>query len=77
MRVSCESLRVGPHTHAWLSRIDTPHHPDRLIFDLDPPDDNFAPVRASARSLRSVLSELGLTSYVMTTGRAARASPPE
>jgi bifunctional non-homologous end joining protein LigD len=28
--------------HAWPSRADRPDHPDRLIFDLDPPHERFA-----------------------------------
>lgn len=27
--------------HGWLSQTDRPKHPDSLIFDLDPPDDDF------------------------------------
>ena len=27
--------------HLWLSRYDKPDYPDTLIFDLDPPDDDF------------------------------------
>ena len=54
--------------HVWLSRADRPRHPDRLIFDLDPPDDGFERVRAAAALVRALLHDLGLTSYVMTTG---------
>jgi len=54
--------------HVWLSRADKLDHPDRLIFDLDPPDDDFEPVRRAAQSLHSLLDDLGLTSFVMTTG---------
>ena len=54
--------------HVWLSRKDKLHHPDRLIFDLDPPGDDFAVVRSTARALRETLEELGLASTVMTTG---------
>jgi bifunctional non-homologous end joining protein LigD len=54
--------------HVWLSRVDKIRHPDRLIFDLDPPGEDFEPVRSAARSLRSLLDELDLTSLVMTTG---------
>jgi len=61
--------------HVWLSRVDRLDFPDRLIFDLDPPDDGpasaeeaFAPVRAGARAVRALLDEIGLPAYLMTTG---------
>ena len=54
--------------HLWLSRAGALHHPDRLIFDLDPPSDDFEPVRFAARRLRGVLDEVGLSPFVMTTG---------
>ena len=28
--------------NAWYSRVDKPHRPDFVLFDLDPPDDGFA-----------------------------------
>ena len=54
--------------HVWLSRADKPHHPDRLIFDLDPPGDDFDQVIKAARCVRERLDALGLASFVMTTG---------
>jgi bifunctional non-homologous end joining protein LigD len=54
--------------HLWLSREDKLKHPDRLIFDLDPPGRDFDPVREAALSLRQLLEELGLLPFVMTTG---------
>jgi bifunctional non-homologous end joining protein LigD len=54
--------------HAWLSRRDTLHTPDRIIFDLDPSDNDFAVVKATARTVADVLEEVGLVSYVQTTG---------
>ena len=54
--------------HVWLSRRDRLHRPDRLIFDLDPAGRDFAPVRFAARALRKILTELGLTPFLMTTG---------
>jgi bifunctional non-homologous end joining protein LigD len=54
--------------HLWLSRRDRLHYPDKLIFDLDPPSEGFEPVRQAARLLREALDEMGLPSFVMTTG---------
>ena len=54
--------------HVWLSRADRLHHPDRLIFDLDPPGEDFDAVRFAASALRDLLDELGLVPFPMTTG---------
>jgi bifunctional non-homologous end joining protein LigD len=56
--------------HVFLSRIGRLENPDQLVFDLDPPgDDRFADACQAARSLRQLLEgELGLTSFVKTTG---------
>jgi len=54
--------------HLWLSRQDKLDYPDRLIFDLDPPGDDFESVRFAAQLLREALEEVGLTPLVMTTG---------
>jgi bifunctional non-homologous end joining protein LigD len=54
--------------HVWQSRQSNLHNPDRLVFDLDPPDADFAVVRATARSVADVLDDLGLARYVQTTG---------
>jgi bifunctional non-homologous end joining protein LigD len=54
--------------HVWLSRQDRLDYPDLLIFDLDPPDDDFAPVRRAANWLRELLVELEVEPFVKTTG---------
>ncbi len=55
--------------HIWLSKIDKPDKPDKLIFDLDPPGDDFEPVKYAAKKLNEFLSnELKLKSFLMTTG---------
>ncbi|MEV0777490.1 non-homologous end-joining DNA ligase [Streptomyces sp. NPDC050433] len=54
--------------HRWLSRVERPDFPDRLVFDLDPAEDDFEPVRAAALLLRELLDELGLPAMPMTTG---------
>jgi bifunctional non-homologous end joining protein LigD len=54
--------------HVWQSRRDRLHNPDRLVFDLDPSDTDFAVVRATAHTIAGVLDDLGLARYVQTTG---------
>ncbi len=54
--------------HAWLSRADKLDYPDRVIFDLDPPDNRFDLVRDAAHHLADMLQTLGLTPFLMTTG---------
>jgi bifunctional non-homologous end joining protein LigD len=54
--------------HVWLSRAGKLDQPDRLVFDLDPSDTNFARVRPTARELGELLKELGLPPFAMTTG---------
>jgi bifunctional non-homologous end joining protein LigD len=56
--------------HVFLSRLERLDRPDQLVFDLDPPDaDHFGDVRLAALRLRELLAdELGLTSFVKTTG---------
>ncbi|MGH3262578.1 MAG: non-homologous end-joining DNA ligase [Trebonia sp.] len=55
--------------HTWTSRADRLEHPDRLIFDLDPPPGRrFADVRATARELGRLLRDIGLEPFAMTTG---------
>jgi bifunctional non-homologous end joining protein LigD len=57
---------ITPHT--WLSRVDRPDRPDQMIFDLDPPGDRFDRAQSAARDLRGLLDEIGLASFVKTTG---------
>lgn len=57
--------------HVWLGRRDHPDKPDRLIFDLDPPDgieNGFELVKEGAYAVRSLLEDLDLAPHVMTTG---------
>lgn len=54
--------------HVGQSRVDEVDRPDRLIFDLDPADDDFPTVQMAARWLRELCEELDLTSFVQTTG---------
>ena len=54
--------------NAWYSRVDKPDRPDFVVFDLDPPDDGFANAITVAHLVRAALEELGLRSYVKTSG---------
>jgi bifunctional non-homologous end joining protein LigD len=54
--------------HAWQSRRDRLDNPDRLVFDLDPSDSDFAVVRATAHAVAGALHDLDLACYVQTTG---------
>jgi len=54
--------------HVWLSRAGDVYHPDRLLFDLDPPGDSFEPVREAAMRLKDILEELDMQAFVQTTG---------
>jgi bifunctional non-homologous end joining protein LigD len=54
--------------HVWISRTPDLLHPDICVFDLDPSKDDAGAVRAAAIGLRDLLAELGLPSWVKTSG---------
>jgi bifunctional non-homologous end joining protein LigD len=54
--------------NAWYSRVDKPHRPDFVLFDLDPPDGGFALAIRVAHLIREELERLELESYVKTSG---------
>jgi bifunctional non-homologous end joining protein LigD len=54
--------------HVWSSRAPDLYHPDICVFDLDPSDDDQEVLRAAALGLRDFLDELGLPSWVKTSG---------
>jgi bifunctional non-homologous end joining protein LigD len=55
--------------HGWGSTVADLERPDRLVFDLDPdPSVAWKDVVAAARLARKHLEELGLSSFVLTTG---------
>jgi bifunctional non-homologous end joining protein LigD len=54
--------------HYWPSRADRLDRPDRMVFDLDPPEGDFDAARSAALALGELLRELGLEPFVMTTG---------
>jgi bifunctional non-homologous end joining protein LigD len=54
--------------HVWTSRAPDLYHPDICVFDLDPSIDDPEGLRAAAVALRDLLSEVGLPSWVKTSG---------
>jgi bifunctional non-homologous end joining protein LigD len=54
--------------HVWTSRAPDLYHPDICVFDLDPSNDDPDVLRAAALGLRDLLDELGLPSWVKTSG---------
>jgi bifunctional non-homologous end joining protein LigD len=54
--------------NAWYSRVDNPARPDYVVFDLDPPDGEFAVAIEVAHLIRELLDEVELPGYVKTSG---------
>ena len=57
--------------HVWTARHDRPDHPDRSVFDFDPPDEGggqFEAIREGALALGDLLRSRGLAPHAMTSG---------
>jgi bifunctional non-homologous end joining protein LigD len=54
--------------HVWTARVPDLDHPDICVFDLDPAGDDPDAVRTTALALRDLLEEIGLPSWVKTSG---------
>ena len=55
--------------HVWPSRTPDLYHPDICVFDLDPAgEDDLDALRNAALNLRDLLAELGLPSWIKTSG---------
>jgi bifunctional non-homologous end joining protein LigD len=54
--------------NAWYSRVDKPHRPDFVLFDLDPPEGQWREAIEVAHLIRERLEELDLKSHVKTSG---------
>ena len=54
--------------HVWTSRIPRLNNPDLCVFDLDPSTEDVSAVRSAALGLRELLAELGLPSWIKTSG---------
>jgi bifunctional non-homologous end joining protein LigD len=55
--------------HPWGSHAKKPERADRVVFDLDPgPGVGWAEVKRAAREVRDRLEQIGLVSYLRTSG---------
>jgi bifunctional non-homologous end joining protein LigD len=54
--------------HVWTSRAPEIYRPDICVFDLDPSEEDPKSLGTAALAIRDLLAELGLTSWVKTSG---------
>jgi bifunctional non-homologous end joining protein LigD len=54
--------------HVWVSRVPNLYYPDVCVIDLDPSKDDDDALRAATLAVRDLLQELGLPSFVKTSG---------
>lgn len=54
--------------HVWSSRLPNLLAPDLCVFDLDPSREDPAALRSAVLAVRALLDELGLRSWVKTSG---------
>ena len=54
--------------HVWTSRAPNVYRPDICVFDLDPSEEEPERLRAAALAVRDLLDELGLGSWLKTSG---------
>jgi bifunctional non-homologous end joining protein LigD len=54
--------------HIWNARCDRREKPDRIVFDLDPSDDDFDKIREGALVTAAILRELGLVPFAKVSG---------
>jgi bifunctional non-homologous end joining protein LigD len=54
--------------HVWIARVPDLWHPDICVFDLDPSEERPEILNAVATALHDLLSEVGLESWVKTSG---------
>jgi bifunctional non-homologous end joining protein LigD len=56
--------------HIWLSRVGSLEQPDFCVIDLDPKEAPFSDVIRCAIVLRKLCEQIGMPSYVKTTGKS-------
>ncbi|CAM2821406.1 Putative DNA ligase-like protein Rv0938/MT0965 [Legionella steigerwaltii] len=54
--------------HTSLSTMSALEKPDQIIFDLDPQDNDFEKIRKTAFTLKKILDEYEITTFVKTSG---------
>jgi bifunctional non-homologous end joining protein LigD len=54
--------------HVWTSQAPRLYQPDLCVFDLDPSHEDPAVLRSAALAVRDLLAELGLPSWLKTSG---------
>jgi bifunctional non-homologous end joining protein LigD len=54
--------------HLWSARVASLHHPDWCILDLDPKEAPYANVVRVARAVRALCDDIGLPTFVKTSG---------
>ena len=59
---------AGIPLHIWSSRVGSIQHPDWCLIDLDPKDAPFTHVVTLAKAVRALCQEIGLETFVKTTG---------
>lgn len=55
--------------HTWLSSKDKLDKPDKVVFDLDPPENSFDRVKEGAKITGNFLRKKGIEPNLMTTGQ--------
>lgn len=54
--------------HVWSSRVPHLAQPDLCLFDLDPSAEDFSELQRAALAVRDTLAEVGLRSWLKTSG---------
>lgn len=53
----------------WTSRTSSPLHPDYIIIDLDPSDDDFEKAIKTARAAKKIFDKHRLIAFIKTSGK--------
>ena len=56
--------------HIWLSTNDKLRQPNKVVFDLDPSEDNFEKIKEGALILRKLLKKKEIDPSLMTSGKS-------